>query len=31
MNADGSPSDRVAAGYIWTPGTELAAPAQSRR
>jgi rubrerythrin len=31
MNADGSPSDRVAASYIWTPGTELAAPAQSRK
>jgi hypothetical protein len=31
MNADGSPSDRVAASYIWNPGTELAAPAQSRR
>jgi hypothetical protein len=30
MNADGSPSDTVAAGYIWTPGTELAAPASSR-
>jgi hypothetical protein len=24
MNADGSPSDLVSAGYIWTPGTELA-------
>ena len=23
MNADGSPSERVAAGYIWTPGSEL--------
>jgi rubrerythrin len=31
MNADGSPSDRVAASYIWNLGTELAAPAQSRR
>ncbi|MGE3540191.1 MAG: hypothetical protein AB7N91_22480 [Candidatus Tectimicrobiota bacterium] len=30
MNADGSPSDRVAASYIWTPGTELAVPAQPR-
>jgi hypothetical protein len=30
MNAEGSPSDRVAASYIWTPGTELAAPAQPR-
>jgi hypothetical protein len=26
MNADGSPSDTVAASYIWTPGTELAVP-----
>jgi rubrerythrin len=24
MNRDGSPSERVAAGYVWTPGTELA-------
>jgi hypothetical protein len=31
MNSDGSPSDRVAASYIWTPGTELAAAAQPRR
>jgi hypothetical protein len=23
LNADGSPSDLVARGYIWTPGTEL--------
>jgi hypothetical protein len=23
INADGSPSDAVASGYIWTPGTEL--------
>jgi rubrerythrin len=23
LNADGSPSDVVAAGYVWTPGTEL--------
>jgi rubrerythrin len=23
LNAEGSPSERVAAGYIWTPGTEL--------
>lgn len=23
INADGSPSEAVAAGYIWTPGTEL--------
>jgi len=31
MNSEGSPSDAVAASYIWTPGTELAAPARSRR
>jgi hypothetical protein len=31
MNADGSPSDTVAAGYIWMPGTELAAPASAAR
>lgn len=24
LNSDGSPSDRVAAGYVWAPGTELA-------
>ena len=24
MNGDGSPSETVAAGYVWTPGTELA-------
>jgi len=29
MNADGSPSETVAAGYIWTPGGELAAEAMS--
>ena len=23
MNGDGSPSAAVAAGYVWTPGTEL--------
>jgi hypothetical protein len=23
LNAEGSPSERVAAGYVWTPGTEL--------
>jgi hypothetical protein len=23
MNSDGSPSETVAAGYIWRPGTEL--------
>jgi hypothetical protein len=26
MNASGSPSQAVAAGYLWQPGTELAAP-----
>jgi rubrerythrin len=26
MNAQGSPSEAVAAGYVWTPGTELAPP-----
>jgi hypothetical protein len=31
MNSEGSPSDTVAAGYIWTPGTELATPEGSRR
>lgn len=31
LNADGSPSDTVAASYLWTPGTELAAPVHSRR
>jgi hypothetical protein len=35
LNADGSPSESVAAGYIWTPGTELsngtAMPAEKRR
>jgi hypothetical protein len=30
INSEGSPSDTVAASYIWTPGTELAATAQSR-
>ena len=24
MNSEGSPSEIVAAGYTWTPGTELA-------
>jgi rubrerythrin len=28
MNRDGSPSEAVAAGYIWTPGTELAIPSK---
>jgi hypothetical protein len=23
LNGDGSPSEAVAAGYVWTPGTEL--------
>jgi hypothetical protein len=23
MNSEGSPSDTVSAGYLWTPGTEL--------
>ena len=23
MNSEGSPSEIVAAGYVWTPGTEL--------
>jgi hypothetical protein len=31
MNSEGSPSDTVAAGYIWTPGTELAAPVPHKR
>jgi len=31
MNAEGSPSDTVAAGYVWMPGTELAAPVHSKR
>ncbi len=26
MNSEGSPSERVAAGWIWRPGTELAGP-----
>lgn len=29
LNADGSPSSTVAAGYRWTPGTELAAAAET--
>ena len=28
LNAQGSPSERVASGYVWTPGTELARRAQ---
>jgi rubrerythrin len=31
MNSEGSPSDTVAASYVWTPGTELAAPAPRQR
>jgi rubrerythrin len=31
LNSEGSPSDAVAAGYIWIPGTELAVPAKNRR
>lgn len=31
MNSEGSPSDTVAASYVWTPGTELAAPARQAR
>ena len=31
MNAEGSPSDTVAAGYFWMPGTELATPVHSQR
>jgi rubrerythrin len=27
MNARGSPSERIAEGWVWTPGTELADPA----
>ncbi len=27
LNCEGSPSDRVAAGYVWSPGTELATKA----
>jgi hypothetical protein len=23
VNAEGSPSDTVASGYVWSPGTEL--------
>jgi len=30
MNRNGSPTDRVAAGYVWTPGTELAANGRHR-
>jgi rubrerythrin len=30
MNSEGSPSERVGAGYIWTPGTELVRPTNGR-
>jgi rubrerythrin len=30
MNSEGSPSEKVAAGYIWNPGTELAFAAGAR-
>jgi hypothetical protein len=30
LNSEGSPSDRVAAGYQWSPGTELSRHAPSR-
>jgi hypothetical protein len=30
MNKDGSPSEMVAAGFIWTPGTELSAVGNGR-
>jgi hypothetical protein len=30
LNASGSPSDAVAVGYVWQPGTELAAPYEGR-
>jgi hypothetical protein len=30
MNADGSPSETTAAGYVWQPGTELAAAAKGQ-
>jgi hypothetical protein len=31
VNADGSPTETVAAGYIWTPGTELAVDRSEKR
>jgi hypothetical protein len=31
LNADGSPSETVAAGYRWIPGTELSAPIEPAR
>jgi rubrerythrin len=30
MNGSGSPSDSVAAGYVWQPGTEIASPTVGR-
>jgi hypothetical protein len=30
MNSEGSPSETVAAGWVWTPGTELSAGASTR-
>jgi hypothetical protein len=31
LNADGSPSEAVAAGYVWAPGTELMKKATAAR
>ena len=31
MNSEGSPSEIVAAGYVWRPGTELTDPAKRVR
>jgi hypothetical protein len=31
MNSDGSPTETVAAGYVWQPGTELTDPAKRAR
>jgi hypothetical protein len=28
--SEGSPSEKVAAGYVWTPGTELSLPGHER-
>jgi hypothetical protein len=30
MNSEGSPSDTAAAGYVWQPGTDLAAAAKGQ-
>jgi hypothetical protein len=30
MNSEGSPSETVAAGYVWRPGTELTDPAMRK-